>query len=78
MNYTIPIGFDGYARSLAGSGPVTSASAKPLLAALDAFLSAGPRAGYARRDGRWQPVDDPRPLADPAALARGAGCGSPR
>lgn len=32
MNYTISIGFDGYARSLAGSGPVTSASAKPRLA----------------------------------------------
>src|SRR4051794_9619425 len=49
-----------------------------LLAALDAFLSAGPRVAYARRDGRWQPADDPRPKADPAALAHGAGCGSAR
>jgi energy-coupling factor transporter ATP-binding protein EcfA2 len=68
---------EGALRASVGVG-TTRADVDRLLAALDAFLSTGPRAGYARRDGRWEPVDDPRPLADPAALARGAGCGSPR
>jgi selenocysteine lyase/cysteine desulfurase len=68
---------EGALRASVGVG-TTRADVDRLLAALDAFLSAGPRVAYARRDGRWQPADDPRPLADPAALARGAGCGSPR
>jgi selenocysteine lyase/cysteine desulfurase len=51
-----------------------------LVAAVAAFLSEGPRVRYELVSGRWQPVDDPRPLAglgriDPAAVARGAGCG---
>ena len=51
----------------------TLADVDRLLAALDAFLTAGPQVAYAQVAGRWQPVDDPRPL--PAASARGAGCG---
>jgi selenocysteine lyase/cysteine desulfurase len=51
-----------------------------LVAAVAAFLSEGPGVRYELVSGRWQPVDDPRPLAglgriDPAAVARGAGCG---
>jgi selenocysteine lyase/cysteine desulfurase len=51
-----------------------------LVAAVAAFLSEGPQVRYERVAGRWQPADDPRPLAglgrvDPAAVARGAGCG---
>ena len=51
-----------------------------LTAALAEFLSRGPRNSYELVAGRWQPVGDPRPLAglgaaDPAAVARGAGCG---
>jgi selenocysteine lyase/cysteine desulfurase len=68
---------EGALRTSVGVG-TTRADVDRLLAALDAFLSAGPRVTYTRRDGRWQPADDPRPLADPTALARGAGCGSPR
>jgi selenocysteine lyase/cysteine desulfurase len=68
---------EGALRASVGVG-TTRADVDRLLAALDAFLSAGPRVAYARRDGRWQPADDPRPLADPTTLARGAGCGSPR
>ncbi|SHG70828.1 aminotransferase class V-fold PLP-dependent enzyme [Geodermatophilus nigrescens] len=66
---------EGALRASVGVG-TTRADADRLLAALDAFCTTGPRIAYARRDGRWQPADDPRPLADPAALARGAGCGS--
>jgi hypothetical protein len=64
-------------RASVGVG-TTAADVDRLLAALGAFLSAGPRVAYAHRDGRWQPADDPRRLTDPAAVARGAGCGSPR
>ena len=51
-----------------------------LIHALGAFRSRGPRHRYELVAGRWQPVGDPRPLAglgaaDPAAVARGAGCG---
>ena len=51
-----------------------------LTAALAGFLSRGPRNRYELVAGRWRPVGDPRPLAglgaaDPAAVARGAGCG---
>ena len=55
----------------------TLADVDRLLAALDAFLADGPQVAYAQVAGRWQPVDDPRPLAgaDTAAAVRGAGCG---
>ena len=51
-----------------------------LTGALAEFLARGPRNRYELVAGRWQPVGDPRPLAglgaaDPAAVARGAGCG---
>jgi selenocysteine lyase/cysteine desulfurase len=44
-----------------------------LLSALTRYLTEGPRAEYAQVAGRWQPVDDPRPVAAGAEL--GAGCG---
>ncbi|MBN1092937.1 aminotransferase class V-fold PLP-dependent enzyme [Blastococcus sp. TML/M2B] len=51
-----------------------------LVDALARYLADGPRNRYELVAGRWQPVDDPRPLAglggaDPAVVARGAGCG---
>jgi len=46
-----------------------------LLTALATYLADGALWEYAQVDGRWQPVDDPRPVADPLALARAAGCG---
>lgn len=51
-----------------------------LVDAVAGFLARGPRNRYEPVAGRWQPVDDPRPLAglggaDPAVVARGAGCG---
>ncbi|SFL86498.1 aminotransferase class V-fold PLP-dependent enzyme [Geodermatophilus ruber] len=60
----------------------TSADVDRLLDGLAAFLCSGPAVPYAVRDGRWQPVDDPRPLAglggaDLDSVARGAGCGAP-
>ncbi|MCW2618998.1 MAG: Selenocysteine lyase [Modestobacter sp.] len=69
----------GALRASVGVGS-TLADVERLLTALDEFLSRGPRVAYTRVAGRWQPVDDPRPLpgllgADPAAVARGAGCG---
>jgi selenocysteine lyase/cysteine desulfurase len=51
-----------------------------LVAALDDIGRRSPRVDYTRRDGRWQPVEDPRGLAglgagaDPAAITRAAGC----
>jgi selenocysteine lyase/cysteine desulfurase len=63
---------EGALRASVGVGS-TIADVDRLLAALDAFLTGGPRVGYAEVAGRWQPVDDPRPL--PAAAAAGAGCG---
>jgi selenocysteine lyase/cysteine desulfurase len=62
----------GALRASVGVGS-TLADVERLLTALDGFLAAGPRVAYAQVAGRWQPVDDPRPL--PAAAARGAGCG---
>ncbi|QXG76354.1 aminotransferase class V-fold PLP-dependent enzyme [Modestobacter sp. L9-4] len=73
---------EGALRASVGVGS-TLADVDRLVAALDAYLSEGPQADYAQVAGRWQPVDDPRPLAglagaDPAAVARGAGCGPSR
>ena len=62
----------GALRASVGVGS-TLADVDRLLTALDAFLSDGPQVTYTQVAGRWQPVDDPRPL--PAAVARGAGCG---
>jgi selenocysteine lyase/cysteine desulfurase len=60
----------------------TTADVDRLLDGLAVYLCRGPAVPYAVRDGRWQPVDDPRPLAglagaDLGAVARGAGCGFP-
>ncbi|MGY1693332.1 aminotransferase class V-fold PLP-dependent enzyme [Geodermatophilus sp. SYSU D00814] len=68
---------EGALRASVGVG-TSAADVDRLPAALEAFLAAGPRVAYARRDGRWQPADDPRRLADAAALGRGAGCRDPR
>jgi hypothetical protein len=51
-----------------------------LVDAIAAFRTRGPRLAYELVAGRWQPVEDPRPLAGlggaaPAVVARGAGCG---
>ncbi|SDE57748.1 Selenocysteine lyase/Cysteine desulfurase [Blastococcus fimeti] len=51
-----------------------------LVDAVAEFLARGPGNRYELGSGRWQPVGDPRPLAglggaDPAVVARGAGCG---
>jgi selenocysteine lyase/cysteine desulfurase len=71
----------GALRASVGVG-TTAADVDRLLTGLAAYLADGPSVAYAVVDGRWQPADDPRPLAglagaDPAALARGAGCGGP-
>jgi selenocysteine lyase/cysteine desulfurase len=70
---------EGALRASVGVGS-TAEDVDRLLAGLAAFLADGPRVPYAQVAGRWQPADDPRPLAglagaDPAALARAAGCG---
>ena len=62
---------DGALRASVGVGS-TLADVERLLTALDVFLSCGPQVRYDRVAGRWQPVDDPRPLL--AAAAAGAGC----
>jgi selenocysteine lyase/cysteine desulfurase len=66
----------GALRASVGVGS-TLADVDRLLGAVDGFLSAGPRVAYVQVAGRWQPVDDPRPLpgTDPAAATRAAGCG---
>jgi selenocysteine lyase/cysteine desulfurase len=64
---------EGALRASVGVGS-TLADVDRLLTALDAFLSAGPQVPYTLVGGRWQPVDDPRPL--PGATDRGAGCGT--
>ncbi|SDC71166.1 Selenocysteine lyase/Cysteine desulfurase [Geodermatophilus telluris] len=68
---------EGALRASVGVG-TTAADVDRLLAALAAHLATGPQVAYARRDGRWQPADDPRPLAGPSAPARAAACGGPR
>jgi len=64
----------GALRASVGVGS-TSADVDRLLTALGSYLSDGAGWEYAQVGGRWQPVDDPRPVADPLALARAAGCG---
>jgi hypothetical protein len=69
----------GALRASVGVGS-TLADVDRLLAAVADFLADGPQIPYVQVSGRWQPVDDPRPLAglggaDPAVVARGAGCG---
>ena len=70
---------EGALRASVGVG-TTTADVDRLLAGLAAYLGSGPSVPYAVVDGRWQPADDPRPLAGPAgadlrAVTRGAGCG---
>jgi selenocysteine lyase/cysteine desulfurase len=66
----------GALRASVGVGSTTE-DVDRLVTALDAFLCSGPSVDYAQVAGRWQPVDDTRPLAgaDTAAATRGAGCG---
>jgi selenocysteine lyase/cysteine desulfurase len=69
----------GALRASVGVGS-TLADVDRLLAAVADFLADGPQIPYVQVSGRWQPADDPRPLAglggaDPAVVARGAGCG---
>jgi selenocysteine lyase/cysteine desulfurase len=70
---------EGALRASVGVG-TTFADVDRLVAALSRFLTDGPRSRYELVAGRWQPADDPRPLAglggaDPAVVSRGAGCG---
>jgi selenocysteine lyase/cysteine desulfurase len=70
---------EGALRASVGVGS-TLADADRLVDAVAAYLADGPRNRYELVAGRWQPVGDPRPLAglggaDPAVVARGAGCG---
>jgi selenocysteine lyase/cysteine desulfurase len=70
---------EGALRASVGVGS-TFADVDRLVTAVAEFLQVGPRNRYELVTGRWQPVDDPRPLAglggaDPAVVARGAGCG---
>jgi selenocysteine lyase/cysteine desulfurase len=47
-----------------------------LVAAVADFVASGPELAYSQVAGRWQPVDDPRPLGiAPDAVVRAAGCG---
>ena len=73
---------EGAIRASVGVG-TTGSDVDRLVDGLATYLSAGTSVPYVVRQGRWQPVDDPRPLAglagaDPAAVARGAGCGPAR
>jgi len=70
---------EGALRASVGAG-TTAADVDRLLTGLAAFLESGTSVPYAVVDGRWQPADDPRPLArlagaDLRAVTRGAGCG---
>jgi len=70
---------EGALRASVGVG-TTTADVDRLLGGLAAYLGSGPSVPYAVVDGRWQPADDPRPLAglagaDLRAVTRGAGCG---
>ena len=70
---------EGALRASVGVGS-SAADVDRLTGALAEFLTRGPRNRYELVAGRWQPVGDPRPLAglggaDPAVVARGAGCG---
>ena len=70
---------EGALRASVGVG-TTTADVDRLLGGLAAYLGSGPSVPYAVVDGRWQPANDPRPLAglagaDLRAVTRGAGCG---
>jgi selenocysteine lyase/cysteine desulfurase len=67
----------GALRASVGVGS-TLADVDRLIAALEQYLTDGPQVAYARVAGRFQPVDDPRPVASDLAAARGAGCGPAR
>jgi selenocysteine lyase/cysteine desulfurase len=69
----------GALRASVGVG-TTAADVDRLIAGVAAYVEAGPAVPYAVAEGRWQPLDDPRPLAglagaDLRAVTRGAGCG---
>ena len=73
---------EGAIRASVGVG-TTGSDVDRLVDGLATYLCAGTSVPYLVRQGRWQPVDDPCPLAglagaDPAAVARGAGCGPAR
>lgn len=62
------LGSGGALRASFGIGS-TSADVDRLLAAIDQLLTTGPQWRYERVDGRYVPVDDPRPLPDFAGPA---------
>jgi selenocysteine lyase/cysteine desulfurase len=62
----------GALRASVGAGS-TAEDVDRLVAGVRAFLTAGPGVPYVRRDGRWQPAEDPRPAA--AGVEHAAGCG---
>ncbi|HEU5353171.1 MAG TPA: aminotransferase class V-fold PLP-dependent enzyme [Actinocrinis sp.] len=64
------VGTDGAIRASFGVGS-TIADADRLIVAIDQLLATGPTCVYERVDGRYAPVDDPRPLPDFAGPARG-------
>jgi selenocysteine lyase/cysteine desulfurase len=69
---------EGALRASVGVG-TTASDVDRLLAGVAAYLRSGPSVPYEVVEGRWQPVDDPRPLAglagtDLRAVTRGAGC----
>lgn len=71
---------EGALRASVGVG-TTAADVDRLIAGLAEYVESGPAVPYLLVDGRWQPADDPRPLAGPAgadlpAGARGPGCGA--
>jgi selenocysteine lyase/cysteine desulfurase len=73
---------EGALRASVGVG-TTAAHVDRLVAAVAAYVEEGPAVPYAVVEGRWQPRDDPRPLAglagaDLRAVTRGAGCGPAR
>jgi selenocysteine lyase/cysteine desulfurase len=65
------VGADGAIRASFGVGS-TITDVDRLIAAIDQLISDGPTWTYERLDGRFAPVDDPRPLPDFAGSARGA------
>jgi len=67
-----PLGRSGALRASFGVGS-TGADVDRLLTALDALLTEGPAWEYELVDGRYAPVDDPRPLPDFAGPLATAG-----
>jgi selenocysteine lyase/cysteine desulfurase len=65
------LGAGGALRASFGIGS-TIADVDRLLAAIDQLLGTGPRWRYERVDGRYVPVDDPRPLPDFAGPSAGS------